>query len=176
MNAINLPVRIRQSIVIPRRTLTGVIEVNELDGENVADYKVVVLIVIEGNIACSHKIQKPLLTHEPLCPDKKFNDHIFPDVLGQYELHGAFHLGRIKGLLGRRGEFGNCAALSVVRSVWNRVVHHRLPFKIKSCVGICLGWVVEAVVSYTYDKFPHIGGEILSAAWGKGVEIPKGKA
>ena len=151
-----LPVGIWQRIIIPRRTLTGVIEVNELDGENVADDKVVVLIVKNGNIACSNKIQKPLLSHNTLCSDKKFNDHIFPDVLGQNELHGAIHLGRVKGLLGGRTKFGNCCTLCAVRTVGSKVVHHRLPFKKSLCVGICLGGVVEAVVSYAYDKFAHI--------------------
>ena len=94
----------RKYVIIPLGPLTGEIEIDKFYGENIAYDKIIVSVIIEGDIARAHVIKQSLLAHEPLGSDEKFHNNVFADVVGQYCLHGAYHFRVVEALLGRRAE------------------------------------------------------------------------
>lgn len=137
--------------------VTGEVEGDELNGEDVAGHKGLAQLLIEGHHAGAHGVEDAGLGGQGLSTYQELDDHILPQVFRKELLHGAVHCGGVE-VLGRRG--GDRVA-SGVDGVEGGVLGR---LGVKSChrknlqmlsVGVGVGGVIEAVVANADNKDAH---------------------
>lgn len=96
----------RKKIEVSVGTLTRHIEINKLYREYVAQYKIVVFVVVKSYIACAYMVDISLLAVYSVRAYQKLDNHVNADIFGKYLLYRAHHFLTVKALLRRSSELG----------------------------------------------------------------------